>query len=200
MVTVVTCTMLNREADKHISGSVQEPALFYSSNNVSFLCSSGNVCLKIKMYFIHPVGKLNLWLNRFSLRFFCIDQMSWSAVWCELLRVKPQQYSIPAASVRWRFFPSPFQDPAGRWWTAEKSVWFQLKTPLPLSLATCQMHYRTFAIFQNQTACRSLRWVLSVHRNTNILSRQEQEECCLIEYDERCSASENIHSHTLAFL
>lgn len=60
MVTVVTCTMLNREADKHISGSVQEPALFYSSNNVSFLCSSGNVCLKIKMYFIHPVGKLNL--------------------------------------------------------------------------------------------------------------------------------------------
>lgn len=45
MVTVITCTMLNQDADSHTSGSVQGPALFYSSNNVSFLCSSGNVCL-----------------------------------------------------------------------------------------------------------------------------------------------------------
>lgn len=45
IVTVVTCTMLNRDADRHTSGSVQGPALFYSSNNVSFPCSSGNVCL-----------------------------------------------------------------------------------------------------------------------------------------------------------
>lgn len=45
MVTVVTCKMLNRDADRRTSGSVQGHALFYSSNNVSFLSPSGNVCL-----------------------------------------------------------------------------------------------------------------------------------------------------------